>query len=604
MYPERRYIISAIFIIFCAVLVIRLFLLQVTEERYLMSAENNVIRDLTIYPARGLIFDRNGELLVHNEVSYDLMVVPDQLTNFDTTKFCEILDMPIEDFEKNMKVAIDYSPHLPSPLFKQLTAKEYAIIQEFMYKFQGIYVQTRTVRRYPKSIAAHVLGFVAEVDKATVDNDPYYKPGDYIGIRGIEKAYEAYLRGRKGKRKILVDVQNRMVGSYKDGKYDTAAVVGKNVVASLDAELQIYGERLMKNKRGSIVAIEPSTGEVLCLVTSPAYDPNLLVGNVRSKNYANLTNDKLTPLFNRAVMAKYPPGSTFKPVQALIGLQEGVIDHETIFAGGGFQVGSHFIHDHVYGAVNLVLSIQASSNTYYCRVYERLLADRKFESVKEAYDNWRNCLLKFGVGRKLNSDLPTELAGFVPQSTYFDKLYGEGRWGALTPISMAFGQGELGVTPFQMANVAAVIANRGFYYTPHVVKDIMGDGDIDKRFTTKNYVGVDAKHFEPVVEGMELVVRAGTATSAYIPEIPICGKTGTAQNPHGENHSVFIAFAPRNKPKIALAVYVENGGYGSTWAAPMASLMIEKYLTGEVTRAYLENHIVNTDLLDVQPKRH
>lgn len=600
---KRRFIITAIFVFVGIIYVIRLFNLQVMESKYLLSAENNVLRYVTKYPARGLIFDRNGELLVYNQGQYDLMVIPKQVREFDTLQLCKIIRADKTTFIHNLEKSRNYSLYKPSIVFKQISALRYAELQEKLYKFHGFFIQTHSSRIYKEGIAAHMLGYVGEVNQKTIDTNTYYKSGDYIGISGIEKAYENELRGEKGLNIFLVDVHNRIKGSYKSGKYDTAAVVGKNIYTTIDAELQKYGEALLKNKRGSIVAIEPATGEILALVSSPYYDPNLLTGSKRSKNYNKLLMDSVKPLFNRALMACYPPGSTFKLVQALIGLQEGVITPETALpCNGGFSIGTHVVHCHHVGSVGFIHSISGSCNAYYCGVFTKILYDNDYPTVEDAYQNWRKHLHSFGLGVKLNSDLGHELSGILYPSDYFNKYYGKGKWGPFTIISLSIGQGELGFTPFQMANMVATIANRGYYIIPHTVREIDGRDNIDGKYLEKHYVNIAQKYFEPVIEGMQQVLDVGTAGGLGLPDIKICGKTGTAQNPHGIDHSAFVAFAPRENPQIAIAVYIENGGYGSTWAAPISSLMIEKYLTDTITRPWLEDRMFKGNLMKLTKK--
>ncbi len=596
---KKRFVIAGIFILIGIIYVIRLFNLQVMESKYLLSAENNVLRYVTKYPARGLIFDRNGELLVYNQGQYDLMVIPKQIKEFDTLELCKIIGADKITLINNLEKARKYSLYKPSMVFKQISALQYAELQEKLYKFHGFFIQTHSSRIYKEGIAAHILGYVGEVNQKIIEKKSYYRSGDYIGISGIEKAYENELRGEKGLNIFLVDVHNRIKGSYKSGKYDTAAVVGKNIYTTIDAELQKYGEALLKNKRGSIVAIEPKTGEILALVSSPYYNPNLLTGSNRSKNYRGLLLDSVKPLFNRALMAYYPPGSTFKLVQALIGLQEGVITVETALpCNGGFSIGTHVVHCHHGGSVGFIRSISGSCNAYYCGVFTKLLYDKDYETVESAYQNWRKHLHSFGLGVKLKSDLGHELAGILYPSDYFNKYYGKGKWGPFTIISLSIGQGELGFTPFQMANMVATIANRGYYIIPHTVREIDGEENINENYLEKHYVDIDQKHFEPVIEGMQLVLDMGTAGGLGLPDIKICGKTGTAQNPHGIDHSAFVAFAPRNNPKIAIAVYIENGGYGSTWAAPISTLMIEKYLTDTIKRPWLEKRMLDGNLMN------
>ncbi len=599
-YANRKLIISGFMILILFIFITRLFYLQVPDNHFKLSAENNATRHLTQYPSRGLIFDRNGELLAYNKPVFDVLVVKKEITEFDTTEFCKIVGIEKAEFLKKFNNIVSrFKPHI---IIQLLSFEKYSLLEEKLYKFKGFYTQTRTIRAYAKPVAANVLGYVGEVNQKTIENQPYYKSGDYIGISGIEKSYEKEFRGKKGIQIFTVDVHNRIKGSYKDGKYDSIALVGLNIETTLDAELQTYGEALMKNKRGSIVAIEPSTGGILSLVTSPNYNPNLLVGRKRTQNYKILSNDSLKPLFNRAIRSSYPPGSTFKTVNALIGLQEKVISTKTVLAcNGGFRVGGFHQHCHHGGAVNFIRSIQSSCNAYYSQVYMRILKDSKFDSISNAFDNWRNHLLKCGIGRKLSTDLSFELKGIVYTKNYYDRFF-NGKWRPLRLVSMAIGQGELGITPMQMANITATIANRGYYYIPHIVKEIQGSDSIAARFYKKNYVGVDSIYFPPVIDGMELVVKSGTATRAYLPSIEICGKTGTAENPHGEDHSIFIAFAPKEKPKIAIAVYVENAGYGGTWAAPIASLMIEKYLNDSISRVYQEDRILKANLLNYKKK--
>jgi penicillin-binding protein 2 len=470
--------------------------------------------------------------------------------------------------------------------------------QEKMFMYPGFWVQPRTLRKYSKPVAAHILGYVSEVDDGLIRKDPYYKSGDYIGKLGIEEAYEKELRGRRGVKIYLVDVYSRIKGSYSEGKMDTLAVQGENIVSGIDLDLQEYGELLMKNKRGSIVAIEPKTGEVLTLVSSPNYDPGLLVGRIRSDNYATLSADTLKPLFNRALMASYPPGSTFKPINGLIALQEQVISPSTLF---GCDNGYLFVGCHSHRSpLDLEDAIMISCNSYFCQAYRRVLENPKYVTLSAAYEKWKEYLNQFGFGSKLGTDFVNELPGFIPATSYYDKYYGKNKWKALTVISMAIGQGEVGTTPLQMANMTAAIANRGYYYTPHIVKSVGNQGNIDDRLTTKHLINIDSLYFEAIIKGMEAAVNgeAGkTAGIAALNDIIVCGKTGTAQNPHGKEHSVFIAFAPKDDPKIAIMVFVENAGYGATYAAPIASLMIEKYLKGEISNKEREQSMLNLNLM-------
>jgi penicillin-binding protein 2 len=609
-FAVRKYIISILIVIVGLIYVIRLFVIQVVDPTYKLSASNNVIRYVTQYPARGLIYDRNGKLLVYNEAAYDLMVNPLQLKPFDTTEFCQILDIDREYVKESINRAVEYSRYKPSIFLKQVSSKTYAHLQEKLYKFPGFFVQARTLRRYSSDIGAHVLGYVGEVNDRIIEQDSYYKSGDYIGISGIEQSYEEYIRGEKGVNIFLVDVHNRIKGPYAEGKLDKKAEVGANIISTIDADLQAYGEKLMKNKIGSIVAIEPSTGEILALVSTPAYDPDLLIGRKRTENYVKLMTDTLKPLFNRALMAQYPPGSTFKVINALIGLQEKVLFPSTKFDCQGAYYARNIrvgCHSHK-SPTNLIQSLQVSCNTYYCNVFRKILDNRHYASIHESFDKWQEYIMSFGFGQKLNTDFTNELKGIVPSKDLYNRIYGERGWSSLTVLSLAIGQGELGITPLQMANMTAAIANRGFYYKPHIVKEIEGDYSLDTRFKEKQYTLIDSSYFEIAIDGMDLAVNGepgsgSTARSAHLEDIVVCGKTGTAENPHGEDHSIFIAFAPKDDPKIALAVYIENGGFGSTWAAPTAKLMIEKYLNDTISVPWWEQYILNANLMDKNEKK-
>jgi penicillin-binding protein 2 len=584
-------------------LIVRLFYIQVIDNSYKLSAENNSKRIETIYAARGLIYDRNKQLLVYNQPAYDLMIAPFELKSFDSTALCELLDIDIKRLRSGI-ARVKIPKYRREPFIKQLSSETYARLQEKLYKFPGFYVRSRTLRRYSREMAAHLMGYVGEVDEKIMEKNPYYVMGDYIGISGIEGYYEPFLRGEKGQKVLLVDVHGKVKGPYQGGRFDEDARVGMNFVCTIDARLQEYGELLMKNYKGSIVAIEPSTGEILVLVSSPAYDPSLLVGRQRSVNYRKLETDTLEPLFNRALMANYPPGSTFKPVNALIGLQENVININSTFSchlgfyAKGVSVGCH---EHA-SPLKLLQGIQNSCNSYYCNTLRRILEDPKYPSTTDAFNNWRNYVISFGFGNKLNSDFTNELRGFVPPASYYDRYYGEHRWSSLTIISLAIGQGELLMTPLQMANMTACIANRGTYYIPHIVRQIEGVDTLDRRFTTPHTVNIDTANFSIVVEGMYLAVNGGpgrTAGIAQLNNIAVCGKTGTAQNPQGTAHSVFVAFAPKDKPEIAISVYVEHGEWGASYAAPIASLMIEKYLTDSISpgRKWLETRMLSGNLL-------
>jgi penicillin-binding protein 2 len=598
-YINRKYVIMAFIVLASLGLIIRLFIIQVVKDSYRLSADNNVLRYVTQYPARGLIYDRNGKVIVDNQAAYDLMVIPAQTSkNIDTASLCDLIGISKDLFRERMKAAIRYEKRVPSVFLKQMSNVTYARLQEKLFMYPGFYVQPRTLRKYSKPVAAHVLGYVSEVDDGIIRKDPYYKSGDYIGKSGIEEAYEKDLRGKRGVKIFLVDVFSRVKGSYADGKMDTLAVQGSDLISSIDLDLQEYGELLMANKRGSIVAIEPETGEVLSLVSAPNYDPGLLVGRIRSDNFAALSSDTVKPLFNRALMAYYPPGSTFKPVNGLIALQEKAISPSTLF---GCDNGYLFVGCHSHESpLNLEGAIMNSCNSYFCQTFRRTLENPKYLSVSSAYSKWKGYLNEFGFGSKLETDFVNELSGFIPDISYYDKLYGKNKLKALNVISLAIGQGEIGTTPLQLANMTAAIANRGYYYTPHVVKSVGADARIDPRFTTRHKINIDSLNFEEVILGMDAAVNGGagkTAGVAAMTDIIVCGKTGTAQNPHGKEHSVFIAFAPKENPKIAIMVFVENAGYGATYAAPIASLMIEKYLKREISNKAREESMLNLNLM-------
>lgn len=582
------------------IFVVRLFYLQVIDSSYKLSAENNSKRIDFEYPARGLIYDRNNKLLVYNQPTYDLMIAPYELKPFDSLELCKILKINLSRLREGIRNSYQKRR---DPFIKQLSPETYAVLQEKLFRFPGFYVKARTLRKYEHEIAAHLLGYVGEVDEDIIESDPYYALGDYIGISGIEKSYEEYLRGKKGQKVYLVDVRSRIMGPYQGGRFDRDAVVGQDIVCTIDADLQEYGEKLMKNYKGSVVAIEPSTGEILVLISSPSYNPSLLVGRQRTSNYLLLQNDSLEPLFNRPLMANYPPGSTFKTINGLIALQEKVITVDTkYYCDLGYYYGRKRVacHNH-YSPLNFPQAIQNSCNAYFCNVFRRIIDDPKFKSVTDAYNNWRKHVLSFGFGNRLNTDFTNELPGFIAPSSYYDKYYGKNGWKSLTILSLAIGQGELLITPLQMANMSAIISNHGYYYIPHVVKNIQGQDNIDPRFTEPKYTTIDSATFDPVTEGMDLAVNGGAGSTAYwarLKDITICGKTGTAENPHGEDHSIFVAFAPRDNPKIAIAVFVENAGFGSSYAAPIASLLIEKYLTDTISRPWMQKRLLETNLLN------
>jgi penicillin-binding protein 2 len=594
VFNDRKYVVISIFAVVCIAYVLRLFYVQVFNDAYKLDANNNVLRYTTDYPARGLVYDRKGQLLVYNEAAYDLMVVPKEAKNIDTLELCNTIGITKEDFLKTITKIRKYSTYKASVFASQISKQTYAALQEKLYRFNGFYVQSRTLRKYPKGIASHALGYVGEASDKTLEQNPYYKNGDYIGISGLEKSYEKELRGVKGMKILMVDVFNRTKGHFKDGMYDTAAVTGQNIVSTIDADLQEYGEKLMANKTGGLVAIDPQTGEILACISAPTYDPNLLVGRERSKNYGKLLKDPLMPLFNRALMAYYPPGSTFKLINDLIALNEGCLTPEKSYpCPGGYHMSSHTVKcDATHGSISLRAAIQHSCNTYHCYVFRSIVDQPKYGSTEIGYNNWRNNVLSFGVGKRLYSDLPNELRGMVPTVKYYDKVFGKGHWRSSTCVSLGIGQGELGITPIQMANVMCIIANKGYYYTPHIIKKIGSSNEHAKKFLKKNYTSVKSEIFDLVYDGMQDVVEHGTAAGAKVPGIAICGKTGTAQNPHGKDHSLFVAFAPRENPRIAIGLMVENGGWGASWAAPIGTLMIEKYLNDYVKRKDLEKRMM------------
>lgn len=595
----RKTVIIFIFLSVGLVYLLRLFYLQVIDTSYMVSARSNVLRNVTDYPARGLIYDRNGKLLVYNEPVYDLMIIPKQAKKTDSTELCRLIGITPEEYSEKYRKARAYSPVKPSLFEKQLSVETYATLQEKLYKFPGFYVQPRTLRQYPEPIAAHLFGYIGEVDTNITKKDPYYKEGDYIGKSGVEQSYESVLRGRRGVRVMMVDVFNREKGSFQDGKYDTAAIAGENLTLSIDAELQRMGEELLQSKVGSIVAIEPSTGEILCMVSSPSYDPNLLVGRARTKNYAKMLVDPYKPLFNRSQMALYPPGSTFKVVMALIAQQEQLLFPSTRYpCAHGYPPmgGKPKCHPHP-SPLDLKESITQSCNSYYSYVFRSVIDNKAFRSTELSFIDWRARIAKFAIGVKLDSDLPNVLRGSVPTVEYYNKYFGKGSWKSSTIISLGIGQGELGITPLQNANILAAIANRGWYYTPHVIKAIGSKKVLPDRFKIKHSVGVDARYFNEVIDGMEGVVDHGTAAASKIKGITMCGKTGTAQNPHGKDHSVFVAFAPKENPKIAIAVTVENAGWGGSFAAPIASLLVEKYLVDSISRPELFERMKTTVIL-------
>ncbi len=591
-----------------AILIIRLFSIQIIEDKYKMDAENNSMVYSTIYPTRGIINDRYGNILVGNKVAYDLLVTPREVEEFDTLTFCKVLDVTPEfvrekmaEYKKNRK-RIGYQSVV---MLKQIEPEAYMRFAEVAYKFPGFRGQARSIRDYPFNAGGNLLGYVSEVNQKYIDQHPgEYRSGDYAGQTGIEAAREKELRGEKGYNIYLRNSKNRIESRYKDGEFDKEAVPGDDVMTTIDAELQHYGQMLMANKVGSLVAIEPSTGEILTMVSSPGIDVDQLA-NI-GQHYKDIATDPYKPMFNRAVQAPYPPGSVFKLVNGLIGLQEGVLTPNTMYpCSMGYHFGRNKLGCHAHKSpINFEESIMMSCNAYYCYVLRNLLENSKYDSIDEAMDKWNEYVRSFGFGQKLGSDFPSELGGFIPDSKYYNKVYRKGGWKATTVISLSIGQGEIGTTPLHMANLCATIANRGYYYIPHIIKD-SENVSIDEKYKERKYTMVDTTHFQKVVGGMYRAVNSGfgsggTASIAAVPGLDICGKTGTAQNPHGYDHSVFICFAPRDNPKIAVAAYVENGGFGATWAAPIASLLTEMYLTREIRpeRKALEDRVLKGNLMD------
>lgn len=600
---SRKFFIGGFIIAVVLLYIARLFYIQIVDDKYKVMAVNQAIRRIVDYPPRGVVYDRNGKLLVANQAAYDLMVIPNQVKNCDTLELCRLLNITKEEFLfRFAKLKKQKHPSYQPAVFEgQLSSRTYASLQEKLYDFEGFYVQSRTIRSYPKSIGANLLGYVGEVSEKTVKDSTYYQMGDYIGLSGIEKSYEVPLRGIRGVRHVEKDVFNRERASFADGKYDTLGIAGSDLVASIDIELQEYGEKLMQNKTGSIVAIEPATGEILALVSSPTYDPNMLVGHEFSKNYRKLELDSTKPLFNRALSAMYPPGSTFKLINALVSLQDGTLTPETRYGcHGGFSMGGVHVGCHAHASpLDLKGAITTSCNGYFCAVFRNQV--EAYKPSEAGYRKWRDYMLSFGLGAKLPGDLPSEKSGNVPSAEYYNKIYGRGRWKGLSVISLGIGQGEMLLTPLQMANMCATLANRGYYYLPHAIKKV-GDkpvGVYNPKFGVKHYTKVDRKYFDIVVDAMGNVMTNGTGRIAQIDSIKLGGKTGTAQNPHGKDHSIFICFGPLDNPKIAVAVYVENAGFGATWAAPIASLMIEKYLKKKIKRVELEKRMMEGKVLPV-----
>lgn len=600
---KRKYVIGGFVVVLVIIFIVRLFELQVADSRYKENADSNAFLRKTVYPSRGLIYDRNGELIVYNQPAYDVMMIPRDVQPFDTIDFCNTLQITREEFDQRMKdlrANRGYSSYSQQTFMSHLSAKDYGRLQEKLYRYPGFFIQKRILRQYNHIAGANILGNIREVNSRDIEKDDYYRPGDYTGDLGIEKSYEQQLRGVKGMEILIRDAYGKIQGRYDDGRQDVKAISGKNLKLGIDIELQKYGEQLMQNKIGAIVAIEPSTGEILAMVSSPTYDPTTLIGRERGKNYRELVRNPYKPLYDRSLMAAYPPGSTFKPTQGLIFEQEGIVNTETSFPCyhgyiNGVRVGCHG-HE---SPITLKPAIRTSCNAYFCWGLKSMIDRRsKYGTPARAFEIWKNHLVSMGYGYKLGIDLPGESRGFIPNSAFYSKIYGEGRWSANTIISIAIGQGEILATPLQIANLCATIANRGYYIIPHVVKEVEGD-TIASIYKERHYPTIDRKYYDDIVEGMRMAVVGGTCRNAQFGDVEVCGKTGTAQNPHGRDHSAFMGFAPKDNPKIAICVYVENAGFGATYGVPIGGLMMEKYLTGEISpqRKYLEQRMFESNTI-------
>jgi penicillin-binding protein 2 len=600
---ERKSVIQLIFIAVGLLFIVRLFFIQVLDSSYKKEAQQNVLRKVVDYPYRGLIHDRKGKLLVYNVPVFDILVIMRELKIKDTLAFCEDFGVSKEELMDIFhKIITDkgYSRRKTMPFLKQLSVKDYSKIEDILYKYQGVYAQARTIRGYPHNSLGHVLGYIGEINKKNLEKqkDKYYEQGDYIGISGLESSYESYLRGRRGSKYMMRDVHGVEKGSYQNGAFDTVSIPGQNLTCTIDLALQEYGEKLMGKMVGSVVAIEPATGEILAFVSSPYYNPNLLTGREFAKNYQQLESDTLKPLFNRPLMAMYPPGSIFKIAQALVGQEIGVLKPHTSYPcnqSWGPKCHAHPSPNDLQG------SIQWSCNPYYYMVFKNIIQQEKhpdkYIDSELGYTQWRNMMLSFGFGSKMEVDLPNIKPGLIPPTSFYDKWYGKRRWKHSTIRSLDIGQGEILIVPIQMANMAAIIANRGFYYTPHFIKEVDGAPNPNEAIKKKHQTAVSEKYFHVVVDGMERVVQGGTAAWTKINGIEICGKTGTVQNPHGNDHSVFMAFAPKNNPKIAICAFVENAGFGAMTAAPIVNLMIDKYLRDTTSRKPMEEYVLRKDFV-------
>lgn len=604
-FAKRKYIIGGFITLLVCIYLVRLFDLQVREDKYKENAISNAFLRRVIYPARGLMYDRTGRLLVFNQPAYDVMLIPKDVgKDVDTLALSKVLNIPMDELRKRWEEMKDprrnpgYSAYTPQKLISHLSQEDYGRLQEKLYLFPGFFIQKRTVRQYSSHAAGNILGNIREVSARDVEADPYYRPGDYTGDLGVEKSYEGALRGQKGVEILMKDASGRIKGKYENGIHDISPVSGRNLTLSIDMDLQEYGESLMAGKIGAIVAIEPETGEILCLVTSPNYDPSLLVGKERGKNYASLVNDPQKPLYDRSIQGAYPPGSTFKPTQGLIFLQEGIITTGTQYPCYHGYVNKIRVGCHGHASpIALKPALQTSCNAYFCWGFKNMI-DKKGTKPADQFEKWKDYIVQMGYGYRLGIDLPGESRGFIPNSQTYSKSFRGANWSANSIISVSIGQGEVTATPVQIANLCATIANRGFFYTPHIVKEIT-DSVIDPKYKMKHEPRIEHRYYQDVAEGMRMAVLGGTCRGANIPGIEVAGKTGTAQNPHGKDHSAFIGFAPYDKPKIAVAVYVENAGFGAAYGVPIGSLIIEKYLNGEISasRKPIEDRMLHSNTI-------
>ena len=601
---KRKYVIGGFITVLVMIYIVRLFALQVGDVKYKESADSNAFLKRILYPARGLVYDRNDKLVVFNKPAYDVMLIPKDVGDFDTVMLCDALGISRDELISKWEEMKDphrnpgYSSYTPQKLISHLSQEDYGKLQEKLNLLPGFYIQKRTVREYAYHCGSNILGNIREVSSDDVLKDRYYRRGDYTGDLGIEKSYEKALRGDKGVEILMKDALGRIKGKYENGVHDVAPVSGHNLKLSIDMDLQQYGEQLMQGKIGAIVAIEPATGEVLALVTSPNYDPSLLVGRERGKNYSMLVSDPQKPLYDRPVQGAYPPGSTFKPTQGLIFLQEGVITTSTMYPCYHGYVNGLRVGCHGHGSpLPLKPALQTSCNAFFCWGFKNMI-DKRGTKVADQFEKWKDYMVEMGYGYKLGIDLPFESRGFIPNNDFYSKSFRGANWTANSVISISIGQGEVLATPLQIANLGATIANRGWFYTPHVVKEI-SDSTIDEKYRKKRHTSIKRQYYEDVAEGMRMAVTGGTCRTANLPGIEVCGKTGTAQNPHGRDHSVFMGFAPYHNPKIAIAVYVENAGFGATYGVPIGSLMIEKYLTGEISpaRKGIEERMLNSNTI-------